>query len=157
MFQARRKMIFFNLLLPRFSAWETYGGMQAAHLSLEPHSSLRPKNDASARANVLGSCPNLPSVAICSVERRALGMQAYRKYFPRAVPQSRNIQATVLQPGVPNRSCTVSDISDAGAKITVVGNEPIPSRFELALGDGQRRVCKPIWCCGRTAGLRFTR
>jgi hypothetical protein len=83
-------------------------------------------------------------------------MQTPRKVFQREV-RPRNIQATLIQPGLPNRYCVVSDISDGGAKIIVDGKDPIPARFELALGGDERRVCESIWWHGRTAGLRFVR
>ena len=67
------------------------------------------------------------------------------------------LKATLVQPGLPDRYCVVSDIFDGGAKIVVDGNDPIHTRFELALDGGKRRVCEPIWWHGRTAGLRFVR
>ena len=84
-------------------------------------------------------------------------MQTPRRQFGRAVLRSRNVRATLVQPGFPDRSCTVSDISDGGARIVVEGNDHIPARFELALDDNKRRICEPIWWHGRAAGLRFLR
>jgi len=84
-------------------------------------------------------------------------MQISREYFQRAIPRSRSIPATLVQPGVPNRSCVVSDISDGGATIVVEGRDPVHIRFELVFGGGQRRVCEPVWWHEGTAYLRFIR
>jgi hypothetical protein len=82
-------------------------------------------------------------------------MQSPTRRFQHELQHSPSIRATLVQPGLPNRPCVVSDISDGGARIVVEGNDPIPMRFELALVSGTRCVCEPIWSHGRTAGLRF--
>ena len=84
-------------------------------------------------------------------------MQISRAYFQRAIPRSRIIPATLVQPGVPNRSCVVSDISDGGATIVVEGRGPVHIRFELVFGSGQRRICEPVWWHEGTAYLKFIR
>jgi hypothetical protein len=84
-------------------------------------------------------------------------MQTPRRQFHREPLRSRNIHATLVQPGLPDRYCTVSEISEGGARIVLEEDAPIPARFMLALDNDERRVCEPIWWHGRTAGLRFVR
>jgi len=84
-------------------------------------------------------------------------MQTPGRQFQREALRSRNMKAMLVQPGFPDQPCTVSDISDGGAKIVVDGTAPIRTRFVLALGNDRRRVCEPIWWHGTTIGLRFVR
>lgn len=85
-------------------------------------------------------------------------MPTPRRNFQREALRSQNIHATLVQPGFPDRSCTVLDISDSGARIVLEGEDaPIPARFMLALDNDERHVCESIWWHGRTGGLRFVR
>jgi hypothetical protein len=84
-------------------------------------------------------------------------MQPPGRNFQRKAVRSHNVHATLVQPGFPDRSCTVSDISDGGARIELEGDAPIPARFMLALDHDHRWVCEPIWWHGKTVGLRFVR
>jgi len=82
-------------------------------------------------------------------------MQTSKEYSQHKLLRSRSVQATLVQPGAPDRPCIVSDISDGGAKIVVEGSDPVHIRFELILGGGERLVCEPVWWHGKTAGLKF--
>ena len=84
-------------------------------------------------------------------------MQPPGRNFQSRTLRSRNVHATLVQPGVPDRSCAVSDISDGGARIVLDGDTPVPARFMLALDNDHRWVCEPIWWHGGVAGLRFIR
>ena len=49
-------------------------------------------------------------------------------------------------PGEPPIMCTLADISEGGAGLTVVSTKGIPDTFELEIkGDAKRRTCKVAW------------
>jgi hypothetical protein len=54
--------------------------------------------------------------------------------------------------GVP---CTIRNLSETGACLQVQTTYGIPSKFELALADGQRRSCKIVWLDGTKLGVQF--
>lgn len=57
----------------------------------------------------------------------------------------------------PLRKCTISDISDSGARIMLENNGELSTRFLLAFsknGVGLRH-CKVIWRAGLTVGISF--
>ena len=54
--------------------------------------------------------------------------------------------------GVP---CTIRNLSDTGACLQVQTTYGIPSKFELAMGDGQRQSCKIIWLDGTKLGVQL--
>lgn len=84
-------------------------------------------------------------------------MQLPRRNFQRKTLHSPDVRAMLVQPGCPDQSCTVSDISDDEARIVLEGETHIPPRFVLALDNDQRWVCELMWWHGRTAGLKFVR
>lgn len=59
---------------------------------------------------------------------------------------------------VPARTCTISDISQSGARLALDSDEELPDRFILLLsrnGDA-RRHCRVIWRTGAIVGVEFT-
>jgi hypothetical protein len=59
-----------------------------------------------------------------------------------------NNRAGIIYPGrgEPPIMCTLIDISEGGAGLTVVNTRPIPDTFELEIkGDDARRICKIAW------------
>jgi PilZ domain len=54
--------------------------------------------------------------------------------------------------GVP---CTVRSLSQSGACLQVQTTYGIPSVFELALADGERRTCKVVWLDSSRLGVHF--
>jgi PilZ domain len=64
------------------------------------------------------------------------------------VRQPGNNQAALIYPG-PGESpimCTIADISEGGAGLTVVSTKGIPQTFELQIkSEETRRACKVAW------------
>jgi hypothetical protein len=58
----------------------------------------------------------------------------------------------------PARTCTISDISQNGARLVLDGDDQLPDRFVLLLtrNGGARRRCRVIWRTGMTIGVAFT-
>jgi hypothetical protein len=57
----------------------------------------------------------------------------------------------------PARKCTISDISQTGARIVLETDSELPDRFLLLLtknGEARRR-CRVIWRTGMTVGVKF--
>jgi hypothetical protein len=57
----------------------------------------------------------------------------------------------------PARTCTLSDVSQSGARLVLDKNEDLPNRFVLLLsanGCPERR-CQVIWRDGMTVGVKF--
>lgn len=55
------------------------------------------------------------------------------------------------------RTCSITDISEIGARIVLARDEELPRRFLLLLssqGDA-RRVCRLVWRKGLTVGVEF--
>jgi PilZ domain-containing protein len=54
-------------------------------------------------------------------------------------------------------ACTISDISQAGARLTLERDEKLPDTFALLLtaNGGARRQCRVIWREGVTVGVQF--
>lgn len=54
-------------------------------------------------------------------------------------------------------TCTLSDISDIGARITVNDVDRIPEEFVLflAANNAPRRFCKVVWRSGGEIGVQF--
>jgi PilZ domain len=51
-----------------------------------------------------------------------------------------------LGPGQMSIMCTVADISEGGAGLTVVNLKGVPDQFELEIkGEDVRRACKVAW------------
>ncbi len=56
------------------------------------------------------------------------------------------------------RTCTVSDISQTGARLVLDSDDELPDRFVLLFtrnGD-TRRCCRIVWRTGMTVGVAFT-
>jgi hypothetical protein len=56
-------------------------------------------------------------------------------------------------------SCSILDISDSGARLSIDEEVELPDRFILLLnksGDA-RRVCHLVWREGKNLGVRFVR
>jgi hypothetical protein len=57
----------------------------------------------------------------------------------------------------PAVSCTVHNLSEGGAKLTVEEQTPLPTDFILFLRPGSQigRRCQTIWRIGNKVGVRF--
>jgi hypothetical protein len=67
----------------------------------------------------------------------------YRKHV--RVPGN-NRAAIIFVAGKPPIMCTLDDISEGGAGLTVVSTAAIPDTFELEVkGEDGRRSCKVAW------------
>ena len=68
--------------------------------------------------------------------------------------------ASILtEPGQTPRECTISDVSEIGARLVIEGSsEELPPRFVLLLTkDGSpRRTCRIVWREGSKVGVAFT-
>jgi hypothetical protein len=53
------------------------------------------------------------------------------------------------------RECTVTDVSDGGARLFAEGMDP-PEDFTLEFSNGQRRKCRVAWRLGPEFGVQFT-
>jgi len=65
----------------------------------------------------------------------------------------------VLGTDQPPYKCMLSDVSKAGAKISIAGHLEIPDEFVLLLSaDGRtRRICRVVWREGTHVGVEFQR
>jgi hypothetical protein len=63
----------------------------------------------------------------------------------------------VLAPDQPPSKCMLSDVSKAGAKISLAGDLEAPEHFMLLLSaDGRtRRMCRVAWRDGALMGVEF--
>jgi hypothetical protein len=69
-------------------------------------------------------------------------------------------RASILTPSDPTpRSCSIADISETGAKVSVEIEHELPDQFILFLtpNGATRRLCQVIWRNGLTVGVRFIR
>ena len=84
-------------------------------------------------------------------------MSVQRKRVLRPVRRARRSLAWIVQPGRADQECQVIDVSASGAKVIAAIPSLVPSRFELALtqGDPRRRVCDVIWRRGKMIGILF--
>ncbi len=62
----------------------------------------------------------------------------------------------VLNDGFSTFTCTIRNMSDTGAKLSVPSVIGIPERFELALDDGRRFDCDVAWRTETELGVRFS-
>jgi hypothetical protein len=53
--------------------------------------------------------------------------------------------------------CSISDISETGARVTLESDCPLPERFMLLLTQtgAARRRCRVVWRTGATIGIEF--
>jgi hypothetical protein len=65
----------------------------------------------------------------------------------------------VLAADQPPYKCMLSDVSKAGAKISIAGHLEVPDEFSLLLSeDGStRRSCRVVWRESTHMGVEFTR
>jgi len=58
---------------------------------------------------------------------------------------------------VPILGCSISDISDSGARLNLEADVELPDTFVLLLtpNGGARRHCRLIWRDGLTVGVKF--
>jgi len=65
----------------------------------------------------------------------------------------------VLGRDQPPYKCMLSDVSKAGAKISLAGHLDVPQRFVLLLSadGGPRRNCRVVWRDGTMMGVEFQR
>lgn len=61
----------------------------------------------------------------------------------------------VVNDGFSTFDCTVRNLSESGAKLTVVSSLGIPQRFVLAMADGRRFDCEIAWRTETEIGVRF--
>jgi hypothetical protein len=75
-----------------------------------------------------------------------------RKHRRRSLSYSAKIRADGSEV-----SCTMSDVSESGARLILAGNQQIPDRFVLLLAadDGPRRHCQVVWRDATIVGVRF--
>jgi hypothetical protein len=71
-------------------------------------------------------------------------MMEHRKHV--RLPGNNKAAVIHIGPGQMPIMCTVADISDGGAGLTVVALKGIPDNFELQIkGEDARRSCKVAW------------
>jgi hypothetical protein len=77
-----------------------------------------------------------------------------RKHRPQQLRYSAKIKMDGEEPA---RTCTLSDVSQSGARLVLAKDEKLPDRFVLLLSanGGARRRCQVIWRDGLTVGVKF--
>jgi hypothetical protein len=65
--------------------------------------------------------------------------------------------ATIVAGSEPPRSCTVTDVSESGARLKVDKPDELPEKFILLLTTSgkARRLCRVIWRSKKDAGVKF--
>ena len=83
-------------------------------------------------------------------------MRAPKKHL-REVRRVRHLSAWIVLTGHANQACQILDVSKNGAKILSEIPSEVPSRFELAFNEGDRRhrLCEVIWRRGKMIGVQF--
>jgi hypothetical protein len=69
-------------------------------------------------------------------------------------------RASILVEGdLKPRPCSIADISESGAKVTIDAGEELPERFVLLLtpNGSTRRLCRVVWHADSTFGVKFVR
>ncbi len=61
----------------------------------------------------------------------------------------------VVNDGFSTYDCTIRNLSETGAKLSVTSSIGIPQRFDLALQDGRRFACDIAWRTETEIGVRF--
>jgi hypothetical protein len=84
-------------------------------------------------------------------------MRTPTRHFEREVRRARHLTARIVLAGRPEQICNVMDLSLNGAKVSLERPSEVPSRFELAFnqGDRKRRICQVIWRRGKLVGVQF--
>jgi hypothetical protein len=63
---------------------------------------------------------------------------------------------TDIDDGSEPRCCTISDVSNDGARITLPRPRELPSEFWLVLTQsGQRCRCRMVWSSGKELGVSY--
>ena len=66
------------------------------------------------------------------------------------------VGAISVGPELPTITCSITDISDAGAALKVVTTFGIPRKFELTIeGEPARRYCNVVWIDAHRLGVAF--
>ena len=92
---------------------------------------------------------------MCSLDKGLPGMsQENRKAIRRALHASGFIYSS---DGLPVCGCKVDDVSEGGAKLTLLADEKLPEDIIVSLSkDGKvRRHCRVVWTRGNKVGVRF--
>lgn len=83
-----------------------------------------------------------------------------------AIEKKRETRRSVHQPGLialeggfARRKCSVVDLSQTGARLSLEDASPLTKVFTLSLNGDMRRGfrCELVWQRGKTAGVRFSR
>lgn len=61
----------------------------------------------------------------------------------------------VINNGFSTYDCTVRNLSEIGAKLTVASLLGVPETFQLAMDDGRRFNCETIWRKDSQIGVKF--
>lgn len=66
-------------------------------------------------------------------------------------------QAKIIAANDAPQSCTVTDVSQSGARLKVAKPNELPEKFVLLLtsSGNARRVCRVIWRSKKDAGVKF--
>lgn len=66
-------------------------------------------------------------------------------------------QAKIITANEPPQSCTVTDVSQSGARLKVAKPDELPEKFTLLLTTTgkARRLCRVIWRSKKDAGVKF--
>jgi hypothetical protein len=66
-------------------------------------------------------------------------------------------RAAIIAGTEPPRSCTVTDVSESGARLKVEKPDELPEKFILLLTTSgkARRLCRVIWRSKKDAGVKF--
>lgn len=66
-------------------------------------------------------------------------------------------QAKIITTHEPPRSCTVTDVSQSGARLKIDKPDELPEKFVLLLTTTgkARRLCRVIWRSKKDAGVKF--
>jgi PilZ domain len=65
----------------------------------------------------------------------------------------------VLGPKEKPLKCTLCDVSDTGARVTIAADVDVPEEFFLlfTIDGSARRHCRPVWRNGDRMGIEFVR
>lgn len=76
----------------------------------------------------------------------------------RVTPRHRTLKGAkiVINDGFSTFDCTVRNLSETGAKLTVAGVVGIPDAFTLAMDDGRQFACAVVRRTATELGVRFT-
>jgi PilZ domain-containing protein len=73
----------------------------------------------------------------------------------RTKPRMRMLKSGKIFLGSRGVPCTVRSLSETGACLQVQTTYGIPSLFELAIADGDRRTCKVVWLDSTRLGVQY--